>query len=165
MIAKALNDPLSEFYVAFCAFAWNEFEEFLVPLQSDEPKIHLLHPGICKLVSKIMSKFLKKNILTDDFAANVSLCEANKENQKPLFLIDVGTKCKLLLSDPFLFKHNQKLRKECLDFFLTQTTYLKKVFPFDKPVIKQAQYLHPEKRNCSAALTFVSNLTNSVKSV
>ena len=58
-IASALKDPLAEFYIAFSAFTANEFEAFLVPFQSDEPKIHLLYPGICKLVSGIRSKFIK----------------------------------------------------------------------------------------------------------
>ena len=88
----------------------------MIPFQSDEPKIHLLYPAMCKLVSGIMSKFMKANILSDDCAANVSMLETKTDNHKPLNKIDIGTKCKALLVDPFLKSSNTKLCKECLDF-------------------------------------------------
>ena len=88
-ITKLLKDPLTQFYIAFCAFSANEFHDFLVPFQSNEPKIHLLFPSICKLVSSIMMKYMKKRVLSDDHCENVKLCETDKQNQKGLNLIDV----------------------------------------------------------------------------
>lgn len=161
-ITARLKNPLTEFYISFTAFVTNEFESFLLPFQSDEPKIHLLYPGMCKLVSTITAKFIKKKFLSDDFAANVSLLETDKDKHKPLNLIDVGSKCKSLLSDPFLSNHNTKLRTECLDFYVTAVTYLKENMPFNKVFIKQAQYLHPEKRNHASARNSVSNMTNAI---
>ena len=71
-------------------------------------------------------------------------------------------KCKMLLSDPSCIVENEKLRKECQKFYLTVTSYLKANFPFDKPFIKHAQYLHPEKRHEPAALNSISNLALTI---
>ena len=161
-ITKLLKDPLTQFYIAFCAFSANECNDFLVPFQSNEPKIHLLFPSICKLVSSIMMKYMKKRVLSDDHCENVKLCETDKQNQKGLNLIDVGTKCKMLLSDPSFIVENDKLRKECQKLYLTVTSYLKANFLFDKPFTKHAQYLHPEKRHEPAALNSISNLALTI---
>ena len=48
-ICAGLQNPLSQAYISFCVFCAEAFEEFLVPLQSDEPKVHLLYPSMCKL--------------------------------------------------------------------------------------------------------------------
>ena len=52
-----------------------------------------------------------------------------------------------------------KSRQECLSFYVTAVTLLQKNLPFTAPVIRDAQFLHPEKRNDAASLTAVSKLT------
>ena len=42
---------------------------------------------------------------------------------------------------------------------MTAVTLLQKNLPFTAPVIRDAQFLHPEKRNDPASLTTVSKLT------
>ena len=134
MHCYCIERSLTEFYLAFLAFAASEFEDYLIPFQSDEPKIHLLYPGMCKLVSTVMQKFMKKRLFTaSNITEHHTLAETDKANQKPLNHIDVGTKCTLLLVDPLISQHNAKLRKEILDFYLTVTNYLKDKFPLNKP--------------------------------
>ena len=52
-----------------------------------------------------------------------------------------------------------KSRQECLSFYVTAITLLQKNLPFTAPVIRDVQFLHPEKRNDPASLTAVSKLT------
>ena len=59
-IKKAMEEPLTELYVSFCAFTAHNFESFLLLLQTGEPMIHQLFPSICKLLNDIQSKFIKK---------------------------------------------------------------------------------------------------------
>ena len=59
-IENALKDPLPEGYIALCAFSAGGFELFLLTFQSDEPKIHILYPAMCKLLSSLMNKFIRK---------------------------------------------------------------------------------------------------------
>ena len=106
---------------------------------------------------------MKKKVLSNDPSENVLLSETDKQNRKALNLIVVGTKHKMLLSNPFFFSvEKEKLRKECLNFSLNVTGYLKDKFPFDKPFIRHAQYLHPEKRHDPAALNSISNLAMAI---
>ena len=72
-IKTALESVVTEPYIAFCAFTTQDFEAFLVPFQNNQPMIHILYPAMCKLVSYIMSKFIKKNT-----------------NHKSLKYIDIG---------------------------------------------------------------------------
>ena len=58
-IAENLKNPLIAAYIGFIAFASNDFEDFLLPFQSSEPKIHLLYSAMCNLVSVLMRKFIK----------------------------------------------------------------------------------------------------------
>ena len=91
-ISEALRDPLTEAYVSFCAYSATEFEDFLLSFQSDEPKIHLLYPSMCKLVSILMRKLASKKLLSDADAEKLLVDIHLKENRKPLKFIEVGTK-------------------------------------------------------------------------
>ena len=74
--------------------------------------------------------------------------------------IDNGTKTKLFfLQGNVLEETKMKFRQECLSFYVTAVTLLQKNLPFTAPVIRDAQFLHPEKRNDPASLTAVSKLT------
>ena len=63
-IKTELKSALTEPYIAFCAFTTQDFEAFLVPFQNNQPMIHILYPATCELVSDIMSKFIKKKVLS-----------------------------------------------------------------------------------------------------
>ena len=63
------------------------------------------------------------------------------------------------LQGDVLEERKVKFRRECLSFCVTAVTLLQKNFPFTAPVIQDAQFLHPEKRNNPASLTAISKLT------
>ena len=52
-----------------------------------------------------------------------------------------------------------KFRQKCLSFYVTAVTLLQKNLPFTAPVIRNAPFLHSEKRNDPASLIAVSKLT------
>ena len=102
-IKKALEKPLTEAYVSFCAFTAHDFESFLLPLQTGEPMIHQLFPSMCKLLNDIQSKFIKKKKLFSDLESNIYIAVSRKDNSKPLNFIDFGTKAKLMFNNSTLF--------------------------------------------------------------
>lgn len=166
-IKDALEDDLTEAYIAFCAFSTQDFENFLIPFQSNKPMIHLLYPGMCKLVSDIMNKFMKKSVLSSsDACENISLDVTKSGNQKSLKLVDIGVKAKSLFANN-IFGDDMlhKFRRECLQFFENSTHYLLTHLPFNVTVLKYAQYLHPEKRNLPGATSAISNLALKVSKV
>ena len=81
-------------------------------------------------------------------------------------VIDVGTKGKQLLVDPIIPESEQmRFRNGCMNFYLKSTKYLLDHLPFNRPVIKYAQYLHPDRRTAHGASNAISNLTVAIGSV
>ena len=97
-IKTALTNPLMEAYVAFCAFIAHDFESFLIPFQTSEPMVHLLHPSLCNLLFKLQRKFIRKNKLSSDLSENIYIDVNNVKNVKPSDQIDVGTKALSMFS-------------------------------------------------------------------
>ena len=120
-IETALKDNSSLAYISFCAFIAQEFEGFLLPFQSEEPMIHLLYPEMCKLLTNIMRKFIRNKYADQPPPAGLHTVDVTKEKyQKPLNLIDIGTKAKVLFSNvSFLPSEEQKkFREDCFDFYV-----------------------------------------------
>ena len=55
-ICAALQNPLTEAYTSFCAHSATEFEDFLLELQSDQQRIHLLHFFLVQTCFKLAIK-------------------------------------------------------------------------------------------------------------
>ena len=152
---KALEEPLTEAYVSFCAFTAHNFESFLLPLQTEEPMIHQLFPSMCKLLNETQSKFINKKTFFSDSKSNINIDVIKKENLKPLNLIDVGTNAKLMF----------KFKKDCLKFYVIAVQHLQSRLPLDIPFVKHAQFLHLEKHQLPSATSAISNLALSICSV
>ena len=167
-ISEAVKDQISEAYIAFCAFASGDFEAFLLPFQGDAPMIHLLYPAMCKLISSLMKKFIKKKYLSDVDSENVNLDVTKKGNWKSLSQVELGVKAKLLFSDHFFKNDNNnedKVRIHCMQFYITSVKYLQEHLPINSSVIKNAQFLHPEKRSLHGGTSAISNLCLLIASV
>ena len=59
-IRNSLNDKTTEGYIAFAAFVSQKFELLLIPFQSSEPMIHLLFPAMCKFLTGLLQKLIRK---------------------------------------------------------------------------------------------------------
>ena len=156
-IRDSLNHKTTEGYIAFAAFVSQEFKSFLIPFQSSEPVIHLLYPEMCKFLTGLLQKFIRKKILS---AENVSIDVTKKENHRKLQLIEIDTKPWLLLTDSSFFtdEKSTSFRVSCLSFYVTAVNYLQKHLPVNVLTLKYAQCFHPKKRNNVGAASTVSNL-------
>ena len=96
-ISESLKDTLN---LCYTSFAINDFESFLLPFQSEEPMIHLLYPEMYKLLESLMTKFIRKKRLANISSDDMHKIYVKKEtNHKPVNLIEVATKAKLLFSE------------------------------------------------------------------
>ena len=112
----ALEEQLIEAFLSFCTFVAHDFESFLLPFQNKEPMIHLLYPSMCKLLSDCQSKCLKEEVLSNKSCKNTDL--SKKENLKPLNLMHIGTKAKVMFADSNFFpaEKQTKFHNDCLEF-------------------------------------------------
>ena len=159
-IRNSLNDKTTEVYIAFAAFVSQEFELLLISFQSSEPMIHLLFPAMCKFLTGLLQKLIRKKILSADDSENVSIDVTKKENHKKFQLIEIGTKPQLLLTDSSFFtdEKSTNFRPSCLSFYVTASNYLQEHLPSNVLTLKYAQYFHSQKRNKVGATSAVSNL-------
>ena len=87
------------------------------------------------------------------------------KSQMDLDLIDIGTKSKNLLNSSTVSKDLKKdFLKKCLSFYIIVTKYLISKLPLSSKLLKNAQYLDPNKHNSSASLNAVSRLSLKVAS-
>ena len=90
--------------------------------------------------------------------SNLASVEISK-NQLNLDSIEIGTRAKSLLSLTSINSDNKKaFRKKCLTFYITTVEYMVLKLPINCKILKDAQYLHPNKRNCSASLNTIERL-------
>ena len=170
---EILNQKLPKYIVTseskcvciFLCFYCTQFESFLLPLQAGEPVIHQLFPFMCKLLND--NQDLSKKKTPSDLDSNIYIDISKKENLKnPLSLIDIGAKAKLMFTNLTFFPDEKqtKFRKDCLKFYVTAVQHLQSKLSLDIPLVKHAQFLHPEKQLPSAA-SVIFNLALSICSV
>ena len=59
-------NPLTKVYMSFVINIAQNFKEFLLPLQSVEPKIHVLHGKCTKLIKDLGLRLVDKTKLCDE---------------------------------------------------------------------------------------------------
>ena len=62
-IAENLKNALTPAYLAFVAFASQDFESFLLTFQRKEPTIHILYTAMGSFLSKMLTKFVPAKVL------------------------------------------------------------------------------------------------------
>ena len=57
-IKSNLNNPEALAYMSFVLYTAQDFKNFVLPLQAEEPKIHILNTKCTGLVKDILLKFI-----------------------------------------------------------------------------------------------------------
>ena len=127
-------------YISFCSYVAQDFENFLQTFQANELMIHMLCPEICKWLTNLMSKFIRKNILSQNSQENVGIDVLKVENHKSKKNVEIGVKARLILGDPNLAssENEDAFRKSCLKFYSAATKYLQEHLPLNVSVIRHA---------------------------
>lgn len=89
-IKNNLTDPTTKAYMTFVVNVAHDFKDFVIPLQSSEPKIHLLHNKCTKLITDIAVRFIDKSKIFNSKGTLLSTDELikvikNKDNHKVSF--------------------------------------------------------------------------------
>ena len=90
-IKNALTNPATKVYMTFVIInVVHNFKEFVMPLQSAEPKMHILHNKCTELITDIALCFIDKSKIYDSKGTLLSTDELlkvtkNKGNHKVSF--------------------------------------------------------------------------------
>ena len=121
---------MTEVYLSFFAFCTEDFESFLTQFQFDQPMTQGLYDSMFNLLTNLMKRFIKKKhtfesaekLKSNEDLFNVDV--SNTSNHKPLNLIEIGTKAKLLLSGCVLLEDEKEksFDQNACNFTLKQQT-------------------------------------------
>ena len=89
-IKNALTNPATKIYMSFVINVAHNFKEFVMFIQSAEPKIHIVHNKCTKLITDIALCFIDKSKIYDSKGTLLSTDELlkvikNKGNHKVSF--------------------------------------------------------------------------------
>lgn len=146
-VARLLSDPLTELTCMFLQSSLPLFDNVNMLLQKDEPCIHLLHAALIQQFLNILVRFVKPAVIS---AASAPPAVQYKEpqNQKDNVDLTIGTAAR-----DFISSHKEQLKNqldnfytEVRQFFITACDYMVGKFPYDDPVIINAQVADISKR-------------------
>ena len=119
---KLLVILLTQAYISFCSYVAQGFENFFQTFHANEMfyMLHDLHE-ICKLVTNLMSKFIRRNVLSQNSQGNVGIDVLNVENHKSKKIVEIGVKARLLIGEPNLVsRENQDAFTKSVRNFIQQ---------------------------------------------
>ena len=165
-IAECMKDTSLMALMAFVVFVAQDFKKFLVPLQTNAPKIHVLHSMKVKLVHLLMSKFIASKYITNEATKKMlgaaELMKVDVLDKKiHIAKVQVGAKATTEMKNLGALE-KKKTVTVMVGFLESCTKYLLNNLPLDNNVIKSAKCLHPENRHQKSALTNISYLIQVV---
>ena len=122
------------------------FDVFLTAFQTEGPMIHVLYPSLVDMLQRLMSRFIKEELLqakNGSELAQIDVAKFDNQLSDGKFNLNSQTRAQL-----------QKLptlrQKECLmgigSFFSKATAYLQDKLPYKNKVLKALPCLHPDLR-------------------
>ncbi|EZA60001.1 SCAN domain-containing protein, partial [Ooceraea biroi] len=132
------------FYICKVSYLMTQyfFNAFNTFFQSTETRVHLLQLKSSTFLLQMCRNFLKKDYLKD-VATNINF--AQKENQKDINDILVGSECEKYLDNLILEDHIDavtQVRQHCLQFYVTAAEEIRKRLPVND-VLKKLQVFIP----------------------
>ena len=168
-IKKNLTSKTTLAYMSFVVYIAHDFKKFIVPFQTREPMIHMLHIKMLKMLQDILLKFVDgKHVMNANKTALLpvaTLLELDVRNNlihKPV--CDIGTKAKSLIHKIDAVEKREFERNANKVLVVCAHNLLKKL-PIDEQVIYDARFLHPLYRQRKNALNGVNRLTLEVAKV
>jgi len=148
--AKAIYDVLKSETAKLCALFMNYtvklFNPFLTANQSDAPKIQQLHSSMCKLMSEILSKFVKPSACCFKGAFDVEF--ELTYNIKDLNEVCLGSDAdKFIKEKKYTKKKKEEFQNHAIEYYKSVCKYLKDNLPHDNKFVNKISCSTPENLN------------------
>lgn len=153
-ILLKLNNPVTQLYLEFLDFVLPLFNDLNCEMQSQQPKLYLLHKRISTVFHSLVENYLKDSYLKSTSLSSVRV--RDPVNFVPLEEIYLGGRVTLSLQADHGINqqelHNFRLR--CLDFYIEGAAQIQKRFSLSDPTLQ-----------CLSAMDPSSVTTKSVPSI
>lgn len=146
-----LRSPTNKLYVLFLNYAVKVFDEVLLGLQSEEPRIHVLRRNLHKLIRQILVKFVKPSAMVSKSVDEVNYKLSYNVKSKSELVIGedasgfIAQKKQNYLKDDRIdeFYENVKL------YFSTVCDYLIQKLPLNCPLLTAAEVVDVTLQKCA----------------
>ena len=143
-ILQKLNDPAAKLYLEFLDFVLPFFNDLNKEMQSEDPKLFLMHKRVTTILSTILECYIKQDYL--DVTPVCSVHFRDPANFLPLKEIYLGGRVtSSLCTNPDLDKqliHNFRLR--CLEFYIEGVSQILKRIKLSDPVLQNLGAMDPQ---------------------
>lgn len=169
-IVNVLKDTNSKIYIYFAIHVADLLERFLLPFQTNAPKIHDLFIGFSNLFFDLMSQFVKAEKLiskdkTRKKANELGKLKLDSEYLKNIHEIDYGSKIKYLIAEGESKINYDSIKLQFKSAYVEMVKYLQLKLPHDSQIIKDLQYINPRNKNSRSALDAIERLSMEISSV
>lgn len=138
------SDPLTEIYLLFLQSVMPLFTDINKTLQSDEPKLFILHKHMQQFLRKLLGRFVKAEAL-----ATTSVKSVDMEDDAVLLSLDkvmIGFSTRSTMNSNDLHHEREKVARNCRVFMIEAYKYAIAHLPLHDPVLQHAEVLQHECR-------------------
>ena len=142
------------------------FTEFLELFQRRGPMVHVLHMALCDLMTKLMLRFLKTDVLSKK--TGDQLCEIevdNVQNMRNLEEMEICEATKNAMSTNIKKEKHKAMLMEMRSFFLSSVKHLQTKLPLRNQILKALECLKPSARLSAESETEITRLAKAVPHV
>jgi hypothetical protein len=135
------------------------FEEFLLLFQKATPVIHIMYDSICRILMKLMRRFMKMHALEKKYGAHLASVESkNVELQLSDKDIVIGSATRTALAEL-----NCDQQRHCMlgirSFFHTTVSQLQQKLPLNCNLLRQLGCVNPTKYKKESTVASIESLT------
>ena len=150
-IYKFVSSPTNKLFVIFLSYTVKMFDEVLLGLQSEEPKIHLMRRMLHKLIRNILKRFVKPSAMISKSVDEVSYkLSYNVKANSDLIIGEDATKF-IADKDQNCLKPRriEEFFEGVVTYFQTLCDYLMVKLPLNDPLLAAAEVVDVELQSSS----------------
>ena len=143
-ILQKLNDPAAKLYLEFLDFVLPFFNDLNKEMQSEEPKLFLIHERVTATLSTFLECYIKEDHLHSTPVCSVHF--RDPANFLPLEEIYLGGRVTAsLCTNPNLDKQLiTSFRQRCLQFYIEGVSQILKRIKLSDPVLQDLEAMNPQ---------------------
>lgn len=168
-ITSTLKDKESPILINFVIYVAGILESYLIPMESKEPKIHLMYTKMGELFHKLMSCFVKKSALLGENGRIKDASELGRldvsQHLKGIHQMELGTKAKYLIANLEATKNIDHLKLQFRSCLLQITTYLQSHLPHKSIFLRDLVCIQPDERKSSTSAPAIRRVAIKIAKV
>jgi len=152
-VHRLLSDPYTKLTCLFLQYSVPLFDDVNTVLQKEEPCIHILHSVLTQQLQKILLRFVQPAVISaTSVLTSVPFKDRSKQKEDAQVTIGAEATAYIKNHEKELGCRLQQFYSEVREYYVAACTYMVSKFPYDDPLLINAQVLDITKRTESSFL-------------